>query len=185
MEATKNADMLEAFIELYEKYHSLRMVEKETGVSRKTISAMFKANGIPVLSKTETAKYVWQNHTHPRLGKKGKLCPVYGRKMSAETREKLRPIWKANADKQRIHQKKHSGGYILVYCPDHPSADRSGYVLEHRLVMEKALGRTLKTDEYVHHINGNKADNDIKNLALTNMSEHAKIHMEMRIKNVK
>ena len=182
MEAIKSTDMLETFIRLYEKYHSLRMVEKETGVSRKTISAVLKENGISVLSKVEASKYVWQNHTHPRLGKKGELCPVYGRKISAETREKLKPIWKANADKQRIYRKKHSSGYILVYCPNHPSADRSGYVLEHRLVMEKALGRTLKTDEYIHHINGDKTDNDIKTLSLTNMSEHAKIHMEMRLK---
>ena len=182
METEKSTDMLETFIKLYEKYHSLRMVEKETGVSRKTISVILKKNGIAVLNKSEAAKYVWKNHNHPRLGKKGELCPVYGHKISAETREKLKPIWKANGDKQRKYRKKHSGGYILVYCPDHPTADRSGYVLEHRLVMEKALGRTLKTDEYIHHINGNKADNDIKNLALTNMSEHAKIHMEMRYK---
>jgi hypothetical protein len=182
MEATKNTDMIETFIKLYEKYHSLRMVEKETGISRFTISAVLKKNGISVLSREESLKYTWENHTHPRLGKKSELCPVYGHKKSAETIEKLKVAMRANAEKRRIYRKKHSGGYILVYCPEHPSADRSGYVLEHRLVMEKALGRMLKTDEYVHHINGNKADNDIKNLALTNMSEHAKIHMEMRLK---
>lgn len=59
-------------------------------------------------------------------------------------------------------------GYVLIYCPDHPAARRvhktGGYVWEHRLVMEKHLGRFLARSEVVHHKNKNKTDNRIENL---------------------
>lgn len=55
-------------------------------------------------------------------------------------------------------------GYILVRC-DHPNA-RNGYVREHRLVMERHLGRLLLPSEVVHHRNGVRADNRLANLEL-------------------
>lgn len=68
-------------------------------------------------------------------------------------------------------------GYILVYSPNHPFSNKKGYVLEHRLVMEKHLSRYLNPKEVVHHINSNFSDNRIENLKLfLNNSEHHKFH---------
>lgn len=53
--------------------------------------------------------------------------------------------------------------------------------LEHRLVMEKHLGRKLKKDEVVHHIDGDKKNNEINNLMLfASNSDHIKHHAKLR-----
>lgn len=57
-------------------------------------------------------------------------------------------------------------GYILIHCPAHPNRDRHGYMREHRLVMEKHLGRYLTRKEVVHHIDDNPQNNVIENLKL-------------------
>jgi hypothetical protein len=68
-------------------------------------------------------------------------------------------------------------GYVLVYSPNHPSANRKGHVLEHRLIMEEHLGRFLSAEEVVHHINGIRDDNRWENLDLfSSQTEHRRFH---------
>ena len=73
-----------------------------------------------------------------------------------------------------------SKGYIQVHQPDHPYADQAGYVMEHRLVLEKKLGRYLDPSEDSHHINEDVADNRPENLMVVSRSEHLLIHSTLR-----
>ncbi|HRG38019.1 MAG TPA: HNH endonuclease signature motif containing protein [Bacteroidia bacterium] len=68
--------------------------------------------------------------------------------------------------------------YYYIYTPNHPHAigTKKLYVAEHRLVMEKHLGRFLTKDEVVHHKDEDTLNNNIENLQLMSASEHIKIH---------
>ena len=70
------------------------------------------------------------------------------------------------------------GGRILVYAPWHPMATLCGskYILEYRLIAEKKLGRMLRRNEVVHHINENPHDNSPENLEVMTKSEHTRMH---------
>lgn len=75
-------------------------------------------------------------------------------------------------------------GYVLAKAPYHPSANKRGYVYLHRLIMENYLGRYLESNELVHHIDGNRENNNVLNLKLTTPSEHhIKEHYERRNPN--
>ncbi len=69
-------------------------------------------------------------------------------------------------------------GYVEIFAPKHPRA-RCKFVLEHRLVMEKDVGRFLRAEEVVHHKDGNKKNNKINNLILCkNEYEHRTFHKQ-------
>lgn len=63
-----------------------------------------------------------------------------------------------------------------MHAPDHPRANVNKKVLEYRLIAERKIGRILRRDEIVHHINGDPADNDPENLQVMSQSEHILLH---------
>lgn len=54
------------------------------------------------------------------------------------------------------------------------------YKRRHRHLMELHLGRPLAPDEDVHHVDGNKQNNDLSNLEVVNHAEHSRVHHEGR-----
>lgn len=98
----------------------------------------------------------------------GEKNPMYGVHNYGEKA----PGWKGGRTKP-------SKGYIRIHMPEHPFASKQGYIAEHRLIMEKILGRYLKPEEIPHHINGIRDDNRPENLMLiSGRNLHNQIHQE-------
>lgn len=72
------------------------------------------------------------------------------------------PRWKGGRVKMQ--------GYWQIKQPD------GRYRREHMILMEKKIGRKLYTNECVHHINGDRLDNNLENLKLMTKSDHNKLH---------
>lgn len=74
-----------------------------------------------------------------------------------------------------------NGGYLTCYTdPPHPNRNKKGNYALHRVVVENKLGRILTPLEHVHHIDGNKLNNEPENLIALTRSEHTKIHHDLK-----
>ena len=107
-------------------------------------------------SRTPEAKERSRENLLKARGKRGTQKPSFGEDA---------PHWKGG---RTIGQ-----GYAYI-------RQGSGYIAEHRLVLERKLGRSLTSDEVVHHKDGNRLNNKTDNLKLITAAEHAKRHPQAR-----
>lgn len=163
--------------ELYfEKEMTIKQVAKELGISTGSVCNHIKKNGWtsrrPAYNKVGT--HLTEEH-------KQKISQYHkGKVLSNETRAKMS---KSKFVGGVGYKKLRKDGYVEIHFPEHPSASKNGVILEHHLVMECVLGRRLRKDEVVHHINHNRSDNRVENLVVMTNSEHAFLHQEERRKN--
>ena len=71
---------------------------------------------------------------------------------------------------------KASNGYIEIKVDGYPRLNKRGYVYEHQYVAEKKIGRPLRENEVVHHIDRDKTNNHPDNLMVLTKEEHSKLH---------
>jgi hypothetical protein len=102
-------------------------------------------------------------------------------KIGAESRGKTRTFtseWKENIRKSRLkHGEEHAMGTRTTSqgyqeFTRGPSKGRR----VHDVLIEETIGRSLRRDECVHHLNGDRSDNRIENLQLMSASHHARLH---------
>lgn len=127
----------------------------------------------PLAGRKQTAEAI-KNRIEARYRNNPNYHPdgfvIWNKGKTKETDERL-----ADRARRQIKGRKKQGGYVFIYAPDHPGSNR-GYVQEHRLVMEKSIGRYLYKHENVHHINEITDDNRIENLQLMTIGDHSRHH---------
>jgi hypothetical protein len=143
---------------------SLEQIEKDihacSGIKRSYISLE-----CPVCKKVRTVRKDTRRKTDICIHC---ILPHTGKEMEKN------PCWKGG---RVVHK-----GYMYIKLPKSSEfylmAGVKGYIAEHRLVMAQFIGRCLNKKEEVHHINSNKLDNRIENLAITNRTNHPKSYKE-------
>lgn len=118
----------------------------------------------------------------------GRFCSVRCRAANPDfragisARARARDIRGANNPNWKGGQVVGVDGRLLVYCPGDPEAKYLGgtHALRYRLVAREKLGRPLRDDEVVHHINGDPTDDRPENLEVTVQSRHARHHLTGR-----
>ena len=185
----RNTPYKETCRSCYQKQWTKTIPEKQCNVCNE----VFKTSGVSCWNcleklRKEKSRITPCSHCH-RIGllilnKTYQLCGTCSRKekeKDPQKKEIRRRLIRESARRQRgtdlnapIRRSKGwwktSQGYILIFKPKHPNADVNGCVFQHIYVMSEYLKRPIKKGESIHHINGQRDDNNIENLEIWNRS---------------
>jgi len=120
----------------------------------------------------DCGKAITRNATRcASCAKRGKRHPMWG------IRGEDNPLWRGG---QQFNK---ATGYWYIHQPDHPKANKRGYIKRAILVLEAKLGRHIRDGYDTHHINLVKDDDKAENLEEREHFEHKAYHSKLRVGN--
>lgn len=179
--------------EMYSSGHTQAEIQSAFGIPRKRIARILRAQGIPSRGyggPKGSLKYRLTEEDKQQISElyaEGKSCVQISKAVGfpwlvvwrrlKELGVPMRPkgFGAASAHPCWVGGRvMHPDGYVYVllrpddplYCMAQKTTSSSKYGLEHRVVMARHLGRPLRRGETVHHIDGDKQNNNINNLQL-------------------
>jgi len=152
-------EITDEIVQLYKEGDGQKTIAHKLNISKSVVVWQLRKQGIKMRNISEGLKsaYARDNKNKWMLGKTGELCPNF---------------------KGGIHG--NGKGYTVILMPEHPSANKEGYILEHRLVWERVHNRPLPIGYHLHHINGIKDDNRPINLLALPKKTHDKLIPELK-----
>ena len=125
-------------------------------------------------------KGIYKHYPHQgfQKGQKIKRSKKHRRKLCEARKKRIgekAPNWKGGKNKN-------FDGYIYIYQPTHPYSGKFGYILEHRLVVEKQINRYLLPTETCHHLEAKDDNRPHMLMAFINNSAHKRFENKGKVK---